>query len=303
MDSVKFPVRDAIFTSVTADFGALVVREGELDASADTKPWSSWWYPLRETTLFQGTDGQLSPLEKYDAYVGKNRPARSYAADFERKNLYDPEAASWEGLCNAWSLASLVEPEPVRPATLDGIAFSIGDQKALLLKTYEDVEALKIYGQRYNGDATSVFDDIYPDQFHRFLQHSLFEHHRPFIMDKDPGIEVWNTPVYRAITRLKRDAADAHVFHADTWVYGASTHVDSYDFVGTLSTTIEYTYDLFGEPQADGSLKVAYGSWTGDSVNFHPDFVTPIPDRKVRGTRNREIDPAVVDEILARARK
>ncbi len=300
-DSLTIPHRAPMFWSVTDKFGLSLIQEGEYDAESPIKPWSSWWYPITETTLFKGTDGNPSPLEKYDLYMQRVHGVTSAATSYEQENIYDPNADNWEGLCNAWAIASLMEAEPVHPATLDGIDFSVGDLKALLIKSYETVEGLKQFGQRYNGDAQSVFQDIYPDQFHRLLEVILFARKMPFIMDKDPGVAVWNTPVWKAQVRIKKDFSDSRLMHVDTWLFGASPFVPFYDFVGTLSVAFEYTYDLYGDPRPDGSLKVRFGVWTGDSVDYHPDFITLLPDKKVTSSKNRDLDVSIINEILAKA--
>ena len=87
--------------------------------------------------------------------------------------------------------------------------------------------------------------------------------------------------------------------HVQSWLYGAGVSVESYDYVGTDVVTFEYTYDLFGRWQADGTFHVEYGEWTGDSRDYHPDFVTVLPEPMKRKSRNPEVDPAVVDNILA----
>jgi hypothetical protein len=304
VSGLSIPQRPAEFELVTANYGPLTVYEGEFDAESSVRPWSSWWYPTKDTYLFESRGQRLSPLELYDSYVRKTRQLPGGAALFERERIYDPAAGSWEGLCNAWAIASLMSPEPRRMETIDGITFNVGDQKALLVKTYERVGGLRTYGQRNNGVHGTVFDDIYPDQFHRLIQAELFERGRPFMMDKDPGVAVWNTPIWKASVRTSRDLSDPYVMHVNTWLFGASPFVNYYDYVGTLAVVFEYTYDLYGIPQADGSFQVKYGAWTGESINYHPDFLTVLPEGSAqRSSRNSEIDAVVVDEILSRVRK
>ncbi|OFZ53794.1 MAG: hypothetical protein A2428_02660 [Bdellovibrionales bacterium RIFOXYC1_FULL_54_43] len=302
VEALRVPERDPELMQVTRIYGDLFVHEGEFEAESAVKPWSSWWYPTKDTYLFQKRGDELSPLEKYDRLM-RSRNLKATAAAFERDHLYDPNASAWEGLCNAWAIASLMEPEPTLPVRLGDIMFHVGDTKALIVKTYESIESLQAFGQRYNGGRTSEFDDLYPEQFHRILQAELFERGRPFIMDKDPGVPVWNTPVWKTQLQIVKDPSDPRVAHVTAWVVGASPFVESYDFVGTLSVVFQYTYDLYGYPQNDGSLRVVYGDWTGESRDYHPDFVTTLPDEKKRKSFNSELDPAVVDELLRFASK
>src|SRR5262245_42111757 len=50
-------------------YGPLYVEIGRFVGEARIKPWSSWWFPISEDTLFKETpNGDLSPLQKYDQY-------------------------------------------------------------------------------------------------------------------------------------------------------------------------------------------------------------------------------------------
>jgi hypothetical protein len=77
--------------------------------------------------------------------------------------------------------------------------------------------------------------------------------------------------------------------------------VDTYDFVGTQEVVNEYTYDLIGTAGPDGSFDVQYGEWTGESVDYHPDFAVIVGEDRIRHSGNRELDTAMVDEILSQA--
>lgn len=295
--------RSPELTRATAEYGPLIVREGEFEAESAVKPWSSWWYPIRETYLFQGTPINPSPLEKYDEYVREKYRTDAGSARYERENLYDPNAAGWEGLCNAWAVASVMEREPKKSIKIGRVVFNVGDLKALTVKSYESLEGLTQFGQRFNGDRYGVFDDIYPDQLHKIMQSELFDRGRPFIIDKDPGVAVWNTPIWKSVMRIEKSPHSESVMHVNAWLFGASPFVESYDYVGTLSVVFQYTYDLHGRWQADGSFRVDYGQWTGDSVDFHPDFASVLPETAKRQSLNPKINVTYVDEILQQARR
>lgn len=285
-------------SGATDHYGILRVQDGEWEAESQVRPWSFSWLPTRDTYLFESQPPGNSPLEKYDRYVRKAHHDQVHAADYERKNLFDPNAAPWEGLCNAWSVASLMMPEPRTSVTIEGIVFKVGDLKALLVKSFEKVADLRFFGQRFNGDRFGVFDDLYPDQFHRVVVSELVEKRRPFIFDKDPGVAVWNTPAWKAHGRLVRDPNFPQVLHATTWIVGASPFVDDEDHVGTLSVVFEYTYDLWGDWTSQGWFEVRGGSWTGQSLDDHPDFVTVLPEDSQHLSANPEIKWQYVQEIL-----
>lgn len=294
-----YPKRSEEFTKATKDFGALIVKPGQVEFGSEKAPWSSWWFPSKETYLFRAIGEKPAPLQKYDAYA-KKRGNTTYAARYEEEELWESDANNWEGLCHAWAMASIVEPEPRRAKTAEGIVFDVGDQKALLIKTYEETNNSSYYGQRYDAAFGSVFEDVYADQFHRVLQTMLVEQGRPFIIDKEPGVQVWSIPIYEGNMKIETDAADPRIFHVTVGLNGASPFVDRYDYVGTLPLTFEYTYDLYGKPQDDGSLLVEYGTWTGTSRDYHPDFVTvPGGEGEIQHrSRNKHLSPSIVYEIV-----
>ena len=302
--------RKKLFTQVTDKLGPLVVNPGTFHASAKLQPWSGWWYPKRERTLFDRGPGLQAPLQKYDAYVTLKSGQNPGAAAFEEENIffYNPGGAASDGLCDALSGASLLEAEPLAPLTLNGIHFEVQDLKALLIKTYENLEGLTTLGER-NNNANNDFQDLYPDQFHRFIQHELLEHGRPFYYDRDPSSVVWNTPVYRMDGEIVADPSDAHLFHVDLTLVSASPFVDQtalgMNYVGRLEVLHHYTYDLLGDEAADG-FHVRDGAWTADSVDYHPDFVTLLPNSLAhpdlaRTSGNPRLDTKIVDEILSQA--
>jgi hypothetical protein len=310
---------DPALTAVTREFGPSKIRMSRLPhrskvAVANQKPWSSWWYPKKDESLFEGSN---SPLAKYDLfrklrYHYKGKPTPRSAAEFE-KQKYSSQALAWEGLCDAWSLASILKPEPKRPVTMrigrESITFTVADLKALLLKTYEavDDEELKYYGQKFTGDARGwIFPDIYPNEFHRFLEVYLFKKKQAFVMDHDPGPEVWNVPVYKANYHMQAIPGDPNAVFVTAWVYSAKfVQPHEKDFVGTRETVRTYHYVLRGSRNPSGKLVVTSGEWVKgpdhiDSTKDHPDFITTVPNplTLTRKSSNPEIEIDLVDEIL-----
>jgi hypothetical protein len=220
------------------------------------------------------------------------------AAEFERTRIYSTRASGWAGLCDAWSFASIMEPEPDRELDRNGIHFTVKDLKGLLLKTYERAGPLSHFGKRNDAHWDDEYADIYPDQFHRFLQAELFEKGLPFVMDHDAGYEVWNSPVWKAVTQIDRTKDQPDVVHVRTWLLTASPHVSNPNFTGTLQVISAYTYDLIGQWGADNRFLVKSGRWTERSRWDHPDFLIPKPDTLTRRSRNPQIDVSAVDSIL-----
>jgi len=317
---------DPALTAVTDEYGQSVISMQNLPvrstvAVGKPKPWSSWWYPKKEDDLFTDRNGYGSAtFSKYDAIRAaisdaENKPRPPAAVDFERKQ-YNPRAALWEGLCDAWAIAAIVNPEPKKEATVTVgrffVKFSIRDLKGLLLKTFEAVDdtAFKFYGQKFTGNYNGwILPDIFPDQFHRFIEVQLFERQQPFVMDHDPGVEVWNVPVYKANFLMEAIPDDPNAVFVRTWLYSAeSSMVTEKDFVGTREAVREYDYILRGTRNALGYLVVESGYWVKgpdgvDSRKDHPDYLIQIPDPSQirRKSWNPEIDVAVVDRILSGA--
>lgn len=293
LESRRAIERDEASFDVTDKFGALSVREGEFSYNTETKPWSSWWFPSIDRDLFSNNLTQ-APLQKYDEYVLLKHDQVVESAHFEETRLYNPMQASWAGLCHAWAVASLLHREPNRPINKQGMVFTVADQKALLLKSYENVSNLEIYGQRYDGLHDNDFQDIYPDQFHRFILHYLRDEKKPFIMDYDPSYPVWTVPVYIAKTIIVRE--DSKTMSVTTWVTYASPFVEKH-FVGTRNIVKTYTYNLYGSISG-GEFKVTDSEWTGSSIHDHPDYVIGFPQTATRGSYNKELKVGLIDEIL-----
>ncbi len=308
-------------TSVTNQYGPSVFKERALPyksamATASVKPWSSWWFPKKENTLF--ASGDASTLGKFDefrrwAYNEKNITYPGDSLEYEKKS-YNPNSLTWEGLCDAWSLAAISVAEPKKQVTIktgwnSSIDFNSSDLKALLLKTYEAVpdQQVKIHGERFTGDNDGwIFPDIFPDQFHRFIEIKLFEQKQAFVMDHDPGPQVWNVPVFKANYLVEAVADNPDAVFIRMWVYSAEPALaTNRDIMGTRESMREYQYVLQGKRNENGDLVINSGYWikgaTGiDSRKDHPDYLLDIRDPKLltRKSWNPYIEVELVDWIL-----
>lgn len=290
------------FRRVTEVYGPLVVKEGFYKQESSVKPWSSWWYPLWEKTLFDDPSGEHSTLDRYDQFVLNQTGENPHSAEYEEKYVYDGRAVGWAGRCDAWAVAALSEPEPTKPMEIGGVLFRVRDLKALIIKIYEKVEGLVHFGQRFNGTWDSDYEDILPDQFHRFFQAELIVKKLPFIMDYDAGLEVWNSPVWKVQTRLTTDPQNPNVINVKTWLTSADPHIKNLDFVGTGPVVHTYTYDLYGVRKEDGSLSVTSGKWTENSRWDHPDYLIPIPKNIKNSSSNKNISKDLVEKIIRSGR-
>ncbi len=287
--------RDDSQFAVTDTYGELIVTEGKFKYSAKVKPWSSWWYPLRNKELFYKEDGD-APLQKYDKYMWKKYKEDAQSAIYEEDYIYNGLSAAWAGLCHSWAVVSVLYKEPnyaIRRAKTD---FSVGDQKALLIKSYENVKGLKIYGDRFDGDSDDTYADVFPDQYHRMVQHWLGKKEMPFLMDYDPSYPVWTVPVYEVSFKITKESDNTML--VKSWMRYATPFVEDRNFVGTKNSIKIYTYRLHGEFISDTEFKVDTGEWTEASIADHPDYLIDFPEDAVPGTFNENLEVKKIHEIL-----
>jgi hypothetical protein len=325
-------LNDPSLTAVTREFGLTTIKQREFPhrspmAQSVVIPWSSWWFPKREATFFDNSRAanrydykNLSILAKLDLYQRAKEVNSPSAAAEERKKFSD-ESLTWEGLCDAWAIAAITFPEPLHPVTVslgsshhDTVSFTVGELKGLLLKTIEaaDENGFKYYGQKFTGQENAwIYPDVFPEQFHRLIEVQLFERKQPFIVDIDPGVEVWNFPVYKANYQMEAIPDKPNAVFVRMWIYLADS-LKSFDkkFIGTKEIVREYDYVLEGDRDANGDLVVTYGYWVKskngvDSRHDHPDFLVIPPPRDLlyRKSWNSSISIERVDELLERAYK
>lgn len=295
--------------SVLTDYGPLrVPSTGRVERESELKPWSSYFFPLRDPILFGDERGEPvadSSLVKFDTALKRARVFDGSAAQEEKQawELGGRWASSWEGLCHAWAFASLSEPEPREARTWQGVTFSVADQKALLLKTYELAQPEIHYGVNFRVGPDADWTAIHAEEFHRFVQAELLEKGNPFIMDSDPTDQIWNYPVWYARSEYRVDAADPTRVHVTTRLAAAGLWDRSErDRTGSALHPFEYTYDLIGAPTGDGFVEVVYGEWTGNSYRLaHPNYLIPMPQNLKRESLNRYLTPQRVDQVLGRS--
>lgn len=245
-------------------------------------PWSGWWWPWRGSPL-------AKVLTRYDAFVQKRTGRNPGAAAWERKHHRGGE--DWAGHCNGWSAAAALEPEPRAPRTVDGMEFTVADQKGLLTEQYMDCYHT-FYGTRSYG--AKADPDILPHHFHRLLLEYVKERQVPIVLDTDGGSPVWNFPVYAFETTWTTDARRG-LAAVTTKVYLANDDVKA-DFVGTAGFVKTYRYTL----ELNAAGEVTGGTWDkGFGGKKHPDFVwVPTADAPPAGWQNPAVDPAMVRAIV-----
>lgn len=305
---LRYDLDLARFQMVTKQFGPTVIDMSQLPVASamldsGKRPWSSWWFQKSRREFTGG--GVDSILARYDRVFDlSGAPSSAWSAEMEQeKTRYSP----WEGLCDAWAMASLLYPEPKRPIRVMSENFSINDIKGLIIKSFEAVPDgdFTLFGEKFLGTADAwIYPDVFPDQFHRFVEVVLGQHHQAFIMDRDPGVEVWSIPVFKANYRIEKSPDAPNAVLVKMWLFGAGPH--SFDLRNSPKTeeiVYQYVYELSGELGADQHLTVNSGKWLRsgfvDSRSNHPDFLLlPNSDKLQRASYNRNIDPKKVDRLV-----
>ena len=226
--------------------------------------------------------------------TGRNPGAVAWESNIKNRH-YNPRADKWEGHCNGWAAAAMLVPEPREKVTRNNITFETADLKGILSEQFMNTYC-NFYGTRYWGPDNN-YDDIFPEDFHRLLMKYLGEGRSAIIADIDPGIEVWNFPIFRFESSWTTGWFNKRKLKVTTKVWIADGKVAP-EFIGTKWFTKTYTYDLFVDHQGN----IINGAWTGASRRDHPDFVwvptvdAPNPHNGV--LENPKIDPRFVKEII-----
>ncbi len=316
---------------VTQLYGPLVVRPGsyryEVTATLERSvPWNTWFFPLKDKYFFDSPVS--SPLEKYDQYVSKYAsvglldPA-SRAREWEA-NRYQTSGfggvADWMGYCHATAAAGILGIEPLKPLKVGNITFSIGDLKALMIRTYENIDGARNFGSNFGSDRErrSYISqaDLYPDQLLRLIQKQIGDQGTSFYIDSHSSEQIWNEPVASAHVSYEEDPASRErlVGKLTIWTMKSDTTgvVESerrsgrvYDFLNSpthRSFSETFQFELFGRFDPSGDFRVEFGEWTGTSKIFHPDFATVVPEGKPgHQSSNPHLKTEIVEEILMRA--
>ena len=251
------------------------------------------------------TTDALSPIEKYDLYLGNED---FYLTNLERRRtgiFTDRKIPEWEGLCHAWAPATYLYKNPgvihVKGALGHDITFYSSDIKALLTTHlhYNDSSKTKFLGSRCNLDFSELEEkykkglitkeelnynmnrpectDTNPGAFHVILTNFIGRLNKSFIIDKTRDLEVWNQPVYgyesKVLERKKGASEGAHPstkeeVTLETVVYYISEVSQGYEreLVEEAIATIKLVYKL----ELNFFGRIIGGTWLSHE---RPDFI------------------------------
>lgn len=297
------PKELAAVKDVFATYGDLYVgpTAGE-EVKLATTPWAGYWYPMSRSDLYAGESSPLAKLDRLAQALGQ--PGNTVA--WEQAHHVIP-ADSWEGFCSAWAVAAVTSREPTRSLSYRGVTFTPADQKALLTKAHE-LYPTRQFGIRYDGtaDTDGTFQDLRPEGFHRLVEAVMRDRALPFVLDTDPGVEVWTKPLdrYRWIIKADPEQPDAFRVTGLPWfVRQREAEVDTPTKDEDLLTDV-YEYRLYVDKatQQNGKYLVIAGEWLGNSLNNHPDYVLVPAIDGAWGSANAALQQAlgVVHELFAK---
>jgi subtilisin-like proprotein convertase family protein len=224
----------------------VIVTDLPLSGTAEQMAWPATYWPTYKDSVNDRWQGQgtYSPLEKYDMafnnwtpptdfdrlipfkgcgqefdqdYYDKLGPAAQYwsnnhgnKAQRDKWNGTYEECEeaieSWWGLCHAWVPAAILEPEPQKAVTYNGVTFEVSDMKALMIMMYNS-SSTKFLGRRCNlrndeieRDANGRIKqdecrDTNAGSLHLILTNLLGRDKRAFAEDRTMNYQVWNQPV------------------------------------------------------------------------------------------------------------
>ncbi|DBA04554.1 TPA: hypothetical protein N0F65_011102 [Lagenidium giganteum] len=110
---------------------------------------------------------------------------------------------AWSGICHAWAPPAILEPVPQWPVITSGVTFQPLDIKALLSPTYDSAEpSATLFGHVFDNDNTTfdannrsldqTYRDLNPGFFHIAMTNLIEKLQKGFVLDVDPGQQVWS---------------------------------------------------------------------------------------------------------------
>ena len=262
-----------------------------LSAEAAREPWSGWWWPANDVVggprLFDA-DGPLARFDRYVETLGRPNPS---TLEWERQEIRFARLA-WAGHCNGWAAAALLEPEPTTERTLNGVTFSVADQKGLLT-SYHFADSVVWSVGSDDQDAT-------PAEFHRAVLTSLGTDRKGAIFTFRPAgdQEVWSYPAARFETEIGPDPLEADLWHVKTTVWLVDNEVPagavgSRPWPSAAGKTFQYTL------RGNDPYNPRDGEWgTANTGRFGHPYMVWYPDPARRNIDRQLTSPDLDYKIV-----
>ena len=224
------------------------------------RPWSGWWWPSLDASDGPHLFDASGPLAKYDAYVRSLGQPDPHTRQWELEHFqFTDPTLDWAGKCNGSAVSALVEPEPTKPHTLNGITFTIADQKGLLADYHFADPAAFLVGSKDTAGVTAA-------DFHRTILNYLGNLRQGLVINAfDGNDQVQSFAVYRfQAVYLPDPVAPTKKTHVKMTIWAADYHVDP-NFVGLKNWPDDqlktYSYFIYGD-----RANPTGGEWEGNSV-------------------------------------
>jgi hypothetical protein len=142
--------------------------------------------------------------------------------EIENEKRYDG-VETWWGICHAWAPAALMEKEPLKAVTRNGVTFDVSDIKGLLISQYDQTDAYMVGGRCNDVDEEIERDetgritnadcrDLNAGTFHVIITNFLGVNKRGLVIERTWDYEVWNQPLvgYQITSQREISVAEAH---------------------------------------------------------------------------------------------
>lgn len=257
------------------------ISEGVFKAQASHLPWRGYWFPQRGQTIGPS-------LKKYDTYVKAKTGVNPNSANYERNHhAYSGEV--WEGHCNGWAAAAILNKEPVSSKTdaRSGVTFSVLDLKALVTERDYCVTHT-FYGSRYRAEGDNL-SDIRPAEFHKALVYYIGHLKKAVATDYDRAATVNNAVI---------SGYDMTITKTASRTYKVITVVSLHHYDKKKSEQIgvapfeskRYSYTI----RVNDSGDIIGGSW----LSGNPDFVWVPLSSTPCSKNNQKLDYKEIEQIL-----
>lgn len=257
------------------------IGEGTFKAQASHLPWRGYWFPQRGQTI-------ANPLRKYDAYVKARTGTSPNSVRYER-NHHGWTGEVWEGHCNGWAAAAILNEEPVteKKDPTSGVTFSTLDQKALLSER-DFCVTHTFFGSRYRGAGDNM-SDIRPAIFHKTLVYYIGQLQKAVATDYDRSATVNNAVISGYDMTIKKTGSK-------TYRVTTVVSLHHYDKVRNQKTGVapaerrRYRYTI----KVNEMGEITGGSW----LSGNPDFLWVPLSSSPCSKNNQKLDPNILEEIL-----
>jgi len=253
---------------------------------ADRYPWSGWWWPANNQAGGPRLFDLSGPLAKYDRLTQSLGQPDPRTMEWEEAELLFA-GLRWAGHCNGWAAAALLEPEPTETRVINGITFSVADQKGLLTSWHFADSALWAVGHEDQ--------EMTPVDFHKTLIAWMGDQRKGMVFTfRLIGEEVWSYPAFKYELVMGPDAARPDVWHVRTVVWFVDNDVPA-TFVGGRPWPAPegkvFEYSLFGDPRNPSG-----GEWgpLATPGGFGRPYMLWYPDPQ-RRNEGRQLTPPALD--------